>query len=93
MINPNYCDECDRIVDRPCTTLNCPISKDTNIINFPTHNSVKDFLNEVLAASDQIESIVIVSFNKDGVTEFGHANCKRRDMAFASIVLAQNCLE
>lgn len=46
-----------------------------------------------IAADEDIEAFVIVTFRKDGNAVPAHLNCKRRDMAFAAAILAHNSLQ
>lgn len=46
-----------------------------------------------IAADEEVEAFVIVTFLKDGTAVPAHLNCKRRDMAFAAAILAHNSLE
>lgn len=46
-----------------------------------------------IAADDNLEAFVIVTFRRDGTAAPHHINCSRKDMAFASVILAHNCLQ
>ena len=54
--------------------------------------NIKAMLHHI-AEDEEVEAFCIVVFRKDGTAVPAHLNCKRRDMAFASVILASRSLE
>lgn len=55
-------------------------------------DNCKAFLLDI-AADETIEKVVIVTFHADGAATFAHCKVKRRDLAWASVVMAHNAVE
>ena len=53
--------------------------------------SPKAMLHDI-AGDETIKAFVILTIHEDGVSTFAQIGCTRKDLAFASIVLARNAL-
>ena len=56
------------------------------------HEGVKSLLGEMME-DDQIDHIVLVTFNKDGTSGVCHFDVTRKEMAWAALLLQNFALE